>query len=399
MPNLPLIPQTLNQYSSVSENMWPGMPVQEDIVRRRTMPATVANTPFIKEIWSGQVTYGADGDQFGFNINGALYVATAQTDDETSAQAWITANGTTLVNAKILASLPTSNGLGLLTLTFVDGLFPTVSSYEPDGTTLTLFQNQIGDGPDLYLTWGMGVIKDPERKSPNIKLIVRRPRTAEEVTKYFKQGGVVKWGPTDTDDSRVARGWPSAVDIAPDEMFEVYMIQSFENPFVHYSISSPPALTPAVAGEDAYLVFDPKSPDWGKFRSNSGGQSQIMGLTFAGTSGGATVAGNLDGLPTLSFPDTGTNAGNAAAFAAAANGNVQYSAIATYEPAGANVVLTFKDNTTHVFTDESSGGPTITSVVIQNAIPAIAALTGLKFLESSVQPRPGISMAALNMSY
>lgn len=397
MPNLPLIPQTLNQYTPYAENMWPGMPVQEDIVRRRTMPATVANTPFIKEQWSAQVGYISDGDQFGININGALYVAAALTNDETSAQNWITANGTTLVNAKVLASLPTSNGTGLLTLIFVDGLTPSVSEYEPDGTTLTLTKTISGDGPDLYLTWGMGVIKDPVRKDPNIKLIVRRPKTAEEVTKYFKQAGVVKWGPNDTDDGRVSRGWSSTLDIAPDEMFEVYMIQSFENPFVHFVTSGIPM--GSVIGEDAYLVFDPTSPDWGKFRADSGGVSQISALSFAGTTGGATVSGHFDALPDLAFPDTGTNAGNAAAFAAAANGNAQYNALATFAPGGVNVVVNFKDNAEHLFTDTSTGGPTISDVVLQVATPAVAALTGLKFLEDPVQARPGIVRAALNMSY
>jgi len=245
----------------------------------------------------------------------------------------------------------------------------------------------------------MGFIEDPVRKYPNIKLIVRRPKTAAEVRDYFKQGGVVKWGPNDTDEGRVSRGWPSALDIAPDEMFEVYMIQSFENPFVHFATTGTPSPTPAVIGKDAYLVFDQTNLDWGKFRMDNGGRGQIMTLTFGGTTAAATVSGHFDGFGDISFIDTGTNAGNATKWAALANGNVQHSGIGTFTVVGAVVTFTAKDTSVHTFTNTSNGGPTIVSLTTQTAIPAIAEITGLKFLEASVEARPGISRAALNMSY
>lgn len=395
MANLPLIPQTLDQYPPIAENMWPGMPVQEDIVRGRSKSATVAKTPFIKEQWDVQIGYGVDGDDFFIVIQGAYYFAEALTDDETSAQNWIAANGQLLVNAKILATLPVTDGAGLITLTFVDGLFPTVSGYGPDATTVTANQTIMGDGPDIYLTWGMGVIKDPLRRDPNIELVVRRPKTAEEVTKYFKMGGVVKWGPMDTDDSRVAQGFPSAVDIAPDSFFRVYQVNSYENPYVHYATVGTP--DPATEGQDAYLVYDQTHPDWGKFRADNGGQNQVVALTFSGA-GAGTVAGNFDGLFDISFADTGTDADNAAQWAALANGNVQYSSIATYEAVGAVVTVTFKDTSTHIFTDNSSGGPAITALTTQMAMSAIAEFTGLKFLLASVAARPGIVRAALDMN-
>lgn len=395
MANLPLIPQTINQYPPIAENMWPGMPVQEIKLGRRTASACVANTPFIQEEWTGQITYGVDNDTFGMFIQGALYIASALTDSEVSAQNWIAANGQLLVNAGVLASLPSTDGLGLITLVFVDGLFPTITAYQPDATTVTLTQTVVGDGPDLYLTWGMGVIKDPVRSLPTVDMLVRRPRTAQEVLDYFPQGGVVKWFPKDTDDSRVAQGYPSAVDIAPDQFFLIYKRYSEENPFIHFSLEGTPA--PAVEGQPAYLVFSQTHPDWGKFRADSGGTSQIIELTFANAAAG-TVAGNFDGLFDISFADTGVDADNAAQWAALANGNVQYSALATYTAVGAVVTAAFKDTFTHVFTDNSAGGATITDAETQAAVAAIAAPTGLKFLQASVAARPGISRAALNMN-
>lgn len=395
MANLPLIPQTLNQYPPIAENMWPGMPVQEDNVRGRSASALVAKTPFVKEQWDVQVTFGAGGDTFGIVIQGAYYLAEALTDDEISAQAWITANGQLLVNANILSTLPVTDGAGLITLLFVDGLFPTVSGYSPDATTVTANQIVVGDGPDIYLTWGMGVIKDPLRRHPNVDLIVRRPKTEAEVLNYFKMGGVVKWGPMDTDDSRTAQGYPSAVDIAPDAFFRVYQVNSYENPYVHFATMGNPA--PALEGQDAYLVFDQTHHDWGKFRADNGGAVQIVELTFSGA-GAGTVAGNFDGLFDISFADTGVDADNAAQWAALANGNVQYSSIATYEAVGDVVTVTFKDTSAHVFTDTSVGGPAITDATTQTAVAAIAAPTGLKFLLASVAARPGIVRAALNMN-
>lgn len=396
MANLPLIPQTLDQYLSISENMWPGMPAVEDIRTKRKGQAIVANSPFTKEQWSVEVVFGVDGDPWGININGAFYLSVFQTDAEISAQNWITTNGQNLVNSKILASLPISDGLGVLSLAFVDGLNPSLTPYAPDSGAVNLVEDVPGTGPDLYITWGMGVIKDPDRKAPNFPLVVRRAKTALEVTNYFKQGGVVCWAPHDTDDARVAAGWPSAVDIPPDMPFHVYQIYSGEHPYIHYAIDGDPPL--ADEGDEAFLVFDENNADWGKFRGDSGGTSQVDTLTFDNSTVAATVAGSYDGLPDISFVDTGTDVGNAAAFAAAANGNVQYSALATFVAVGVDVTVTFKNFVSHLFTDNSTGGPTITAVVTQLSIPAIAEATGLKFLKAPVAARPGIMMAALNMS-
>lgn len=396
MGSLKLTPQTLSQYPSISENMWPGMPVRVDIVRRRLSTAAIGDTPFTKEVWSAQITYGIDGDHFGVTIDGATYVAQALTDDETSAQVWIALHGQNLVDSKILGVLPTTDGAGLILLTFADGVLPTVTGFSPEGTVVTIELVRVGDGPDLLVTWGMGVIADPDRLDPNVNILARRPKSAEEVTKYFTRGGVIKWAPRSTEAERVSLGSNSDVDISPSDTFLLYRVNSFENPFVHYATSATAPV--ALPGDPAFLVFDKKSPDWGKFRSDNGGTSQVMELTFAGANGAGIVSGHFDGLFNIALNDTATDAGNALAWSDAAKGNAVYAAFAEYTQAGVLVRVVFNDTKPHTFTDTSVNGITITSVTTVAAVPAIAGDTGLKFLEGSVSARPGIQRAALDMN-
>ena len=396
MGSLKLTPQTLSQYPSISENMWPGMPIRADIVRRRLSSATLGNTPFTNEIWEVQIGYNADGDNFGITINGATYVAVASVDSETSAQIWITVHGQSLVDGEILESVPTTDGSGLIFLTFADGLSPTVVGYAPDGTTVSVTLTRPGDGPDLFVTWGMGVIASPERVDPNVDIIARRPKTAEEVTKYFSRGGVVNWAPRSTEAERLSLGFSSDVDIALTDTFLLYRKNSFENPFVHYATSATAAV--AQPGDPAFLVFDQKSPDWGKFRSDNGGTSQVIELTFAGANGAGLASGNFDGLFDIAINDTASDADNALAWMNAAEGNAVYAILAEYTNAGVLVRVFFNDTETHVFTDTSVNGITITAVTTQAAVAAIAADTGLLFAEGSVAARAGIQRAGLDMN-
>lgn len=125
--------------------------------------------------------------------------------------------------------------------------------------------------------------------------------------------------------------------------------------------------------DPVYRVFS--GPDAGKWSNTSGATNEIQTLTFTGAAAG-TVAGDFDGLPAISFPDTGVDDDNATTFAAALQGNAAYANFTIIDVTANVITIESSDGLAHTFTDASAGGATIATAVTQIPVAANAVLHG-----------------------
>jgi len=152
--------QLANESYIDPRDMFAGVRYAEDFNVDQVSTAIIGSTAEVGQVDTVTVTWVAN-DQFGFIYDGVVIVATADTDDDTSALALEVAANTALTGALAgqIASVSIGGG-NILTVNSVAGTGAhTLADYEPDTTTVVIDPVTAAAGP-AKVTFGMGVVQD-----------------------------------------------------------------------------------------------------------------------------------------------------------------------------------------------------------------------------------------------
>lgn len=386
MAQLPLVPQTPDQYQPVAEPCRPGMPYRDDY-RERSASYTNGNPATVLTVVTAQVVFNGT-DEVGLSFAGyGIYPVTCDTDAETTALAWIAAWDVTLQALGVLRAATTTDGAGELTLTLGPGILDAPTAYSPATADVTpIAITTAGSGPDLGLSPGYGVVRSG--RDPMAGKLARRPLTAAECRTIF--AGAIQWRGRETAEALVARGFASTVDIAPDSDFRVEVPGSFRDIYVAFRTFGTPS--DAVEDGDVFLVFDRTHPDHGRFAADSGGTGEVLRLTLTTTGldtigfdfDASDLASTISAGPVTSVDDSTDQAALVAAFNAAVAANAEYAGRYTAVADGvADILITHSPTLAEDFaatgavTDTSTVGNSVADAIETVAVAAIAERVGL----------------------
>jgi hypothetical protein len=356
VPGFPNSFQT--EYARIPKAPLPGDLWESELFNERPFGGLIAAVTPVA--YAATVTIAAfnSGDEVGVVINGVTIPVTAVTDADATAALLNTA----INNATLLSGVISSTVAGaVLTLAGALGVEITVTEYSPDATTAAV-TGVTAAVIQQQLDFGYGVVRDIPSLTVN-RNAIKKPTAASD--KFV--GVLVR-----TRGGQIPAAQIEASGFDPDWLLpgNTYAVLRENAGVVVEFVGDAPT-----ESDDVYLIFS--GANAGKWRATDGGTagtSEIVTLTLTTTAADA-LAFNFDGLPDLAIASaSGTEATDAAAFFALWVANAAYAAIGSIvDNADGTLTITFFDDTTHAFTDNSGGASTITEAVDTAAVAAIPA--------------------------
>lgn len=383
-PNqFPWVPQS--EYARTTYGQFPGDVWEGDLFNERNSRGLIAYVTPVAQVTDVLIGANNPGDSVGVYIDGALFEVTAGA----SAGATALLLEALLEASALLASIVSivTVDTATVTITFADDQPHTVTEYSPAATTATVTPDTVAVSQQR-LRFGYGVARQATGQSINTTKVVK-PTSLSDVF-----AGVIFRTPTS--------GLPDALVFALDPDYDVnylppgkaYSLGWRDLGIVVEYVGSAPTETDPV-----YWICT--GADAGKWRMNDGGTagtSEVVTLTLTTTAADA-VAFNYDGLPDLSIASaSGTEATDAANLYAQWLSSAAYAAIGSIvDNLDGTLTITFFDDTTHVFTDNSGGTSSIAEAVDTAAIAAIPATA--KLMENLSWGRPTNSGGEVPCAY
>lgn len=257
-------------YVRTPQEAFAGQRYATDAVRDELMSGMVVPVADVSQVTTAQTAFSTT-DVLGLYIDGALYITTSDTSDLITAEAWITDNGAALVANGTLSILPTTNGTGLLTLTFADAEAHTVTSYSPATADFTPITNTATAASTEVIVWGQGICLDetyPDLISEH-SMAIRLPSAGTDLLR-----GVLAY----TAVNNYPSGLSSQIGAGSAGVMPGIMLQCVRKGRVIVEIVGE---MPA-KGDSVFWINDPADPaDLGKFRADAnGGEADAVEGSF-----------------------------------------------------------------------------------------------------------------------
>jgi hypothetical protein len=363
-PNqFPWVPQT--QFARIPYGQFPGDVWEGDLHNERNSRGLIANVTTVSQVTEVLIGANNPGDSVGIYIDGALFPVTAGANAGATALALEIYLEAQAILASVVSVVTVDTAT--VSITFADDQPHVVTEYSPSATTATVSTPTVAVGQQR-IRFGYGVARQATGVSINTTKVIK-PTSLSDIF-----AGVIFRTPSS--------GIPDASVLALDPDYDV----NYLPPGFAYSLGWRDMGICVEYVGDAPTETDPvywicTGTDAGKWRVNDGGTagtSEVVTLTLT-TTAADLVAFNYDGLPDLSIASaSGTEATDAADLYAQWLSSAAYAAIGSIvDNLDGTLTITFFDDTTHAFTDNSGGTSSIAEAVDTAAVAAIPATAQL----------------------
>ena len=342
--------------------MLPGDPWEGDIINERNTRGLIAQVTAVSQVTDVLFAANNPGDTVGVYIDGALFEVTAGANAGATALLFETRIEAAALLASVVSTVTVDTATA--TITFADDQVHTVVEYSPDATTATPSEVTAAVGQQQLL-FGYGVVRQVAGDSGNFTKVVK----PTAVTDMFA-GVLLRTTGSDMPPDQI-----TALGFDPDYLCPGCAYTVITRNFgivVEYAGNAP------VETDPVYLVCSgADAGKWDVVDGSVAGTSEVVTLTLTSVADGL-IGFSYDGLPALTVTATAVDATDAASLYALWVGNAAYAANGSIvDNLDGTLEITFADDTTHTFADESTGTSTVAEAVDTPAVAAIAATNQL----------------------